>query len=307
MSAAALPGGSLGYVQCATPDDRIIIPGVTFSPLGSVLIAICRVRKEDLDNHAGRIPIVQSADALGTPGCGLDVMGKLAGTAGCVARMRWRRTGGTAAAASYFTGKGLGAPFGSTGEPIGDRWVALVARIMGQADMPVEEVFVTNQFKQRANSIFMYWSPLPGPATWSSGALQVAHGNETADASDGPLTIDNLGGFGSVDLQITSVARSAATGYTRMQVARVVKIDARPSSSAAAAVAAPLTHHQIEQVIAGYTPADLGLEPNANDIWIDMTGPQELINRIGSTTFNGRVEGQPTFAVDRRAFGAAAA
>jgi hypothetical protein len=64
-----------------------------------------------------------------------------------------------------------------------------------------------------------------------------------------------LDGFGSLDLQITSVARSAATGYTRMQVARVVKIDARPSSGGVAAVAAPLTHHQIEQVIAGYTPA----------------------------------------------------
>ena len=305
MAAAASPAGSLGYVQCATPADKVIIPGVRFSSLGSVLIAICRVRKDDLDHHNGRIPIVQSADANGAPGCGLDVMGALAGTAaGCVARMRWRRSDGAAVAASYLNGKGLGAPFKAKGASVGDRWVALVARITGDADMPVEELFVTNQFKQPRNSIFMYWSPLPGRATWSSGALQPGHGNAAADAADGPLAISSASALGSLDLQITSVRRSADSGCTVMQVARVIKVDARRAPNSSVPVAAPLTHHQIEQLIAGYTPADLGLAADSNDVWIDMTGPDPLVNRIGSPDFNGRVEGQPTFAADPQAFGA---
>jgi hypothetical protein len=220
--------------------------------------------------------------------------------------MRWRNSTGGPVAASYTITKGLGAPFVLNNSSIGDRWIAVVARITGQDKMPVAEQFITNQFRQPENSIFMYWSPLPNPDTFSSGALQPGYGN-VGNGSDGPLSVDGYSDhgvkpadLGSLKMEIKSVAHSSGTRNVVMRVARVIKIDARTfvNPSNGTSVSVPLTFDQIEQVIAGYVPTSLGLDANDKDIWIDMGGPQALINRIGSSAYNGSISGNPTFRND---------
>jgi|GEM_PF-6704666 len=293
---------SLSYVESQSPNDKVLIPNVSFSPLGSVFIAICKIQAADLQDNSARIPIVQSADGTQI-GCGLDVTGAAMAVPRAI-RMRWRNSAGGPVAASYTISKGLGAPFGERNT--GDRWIAVVARITGENEMPVTEQFITNQFKQPANSIFMYWSPLPDPDTFSSGALQPGYGN-VGNGSDGPLSIDGSldhgvkpADLGSLKMEIKSVAHSSGTRNVVMRVARVIKIDARTfvTPSNGASISVPLTFDQIEQVIAGYTPTSLGLGGNDKDIWIDMGGPQALINRIGSRDFNASISGNPTFRND---------
>ncbi|HET9645349.1 MAG TPA: hypothetical protein VFP68_18795 [Burkholderiaceae bacterium] len=239
------------------------------------------------------MPIVQSADgALGTAnaGVGFDVMGPTSNTPRA-ARMRWRKTDGSVVAASYTQNKGLGAPFS-----IGDRWVALVARITG-VGMPVVENFVTNQFAQREHSIFMYWSPMPRAETFSSGALQPAFGEATTDGRDGPLKLDDTSivpaspspSASAMAPQDLLIAADALPGSV-LQVARVIKIDARQG--------VPLTAHQITQVIAGYTPVDLGLDANNTDLWIDLADAGDsLRSKIGNTSYTAQIlGGTPKFS-----------
>jgi hypothetical protein len=272
----------VSYVECDGGGRGIKLPKVKFSE-GSVFITICKLRSSDLTRlGTGRMPIVQSADgALGTENAGVGFDVGPAGTMSRAARMRWRKTDGSVVAAAYIPNKGLGAPFS-----IGDRWVALVARITG-IQMPVVDNFVTNQFAQPAHSIFMYWSPMPRAETFSSGPLQPAFGEPTADGSDGPLKLDATGVVPASSSPLEMVPqdlRIAADSLpdSVLQVARVIKIDARQG--------VPLTAHQIQQVIAGYTPVDLGLAANNTDLWIDFADAGgSLRSKIGNTSYTAQI------------------
>lgn len=278
--------GPLGYFRSDDPTITATISGIDF-PANEAAIAmvLLRVREADLVGNVNSITVLRSS---ATPRTGFGVNG---GNNATAVNQRspnfvWPLQGGASTAASTFQNtKGDSRMFGTPAAPTnGDTWVWSIMRKTSNTAFPVTEQFFSNQFAQPANSLFIYWC-LPGDSTSTEfGSLSAGFGNLQDFGADGPLEISGAANRGAVN----SLAVPLVCGS-------VVRTDAQNTVIDLAAFrylrGRDYTAQQIASIADGYDLEDLGLTPNANDVWIDCNGLTGMKNKynaaIGPVTFTG--------------------